>query len=141
DDQHLLSRLNPSDLQALDGGKPGDRDHRGLLEADSGRLVDELVLPCRRVLGEGASGYPEDLVARPEPGHADPTATTVPATVQAWDALLGMAEPMIRIRYGWPARRCPVPRSTPAARTSTKTSFAATAGLSTSSNRSTSGDP
>ena len=57
DDQHLLSCLDaPGVAQALDGGERGDRDDRGLLEAEPGRLVGELVLAGSRVLGERALG-------------------------------------------------------------------------------------
>jgi len=73
DDQYRLSGLDtPGVPQALECGERGDRNHGGLLEAEVGWLVGELVLSCRCALSEGAPADAEDLVAGLEPGHTEP---------------------------------------------------------------------
>ena len=57
------------------------------------------------------------------------------------EASTRIPKPMIRIRYGWPAMRCHVPRSRPAAATFTSTSSSAMSGRATSASRSTSAEP
>ena len=56
--------------QALQGGEPGNRDGRGLLEAEPGRFVRQLAGPGGGVFGEGAAGDAEHLLTGPEPGDA-----------------------------------------------------------------------
>ena len=71
---------------------------------------------------------------------AGPTATTVPATSRPGTLFRGprSPKPSSRIRYGWPAITCQVPRSTPAARTWMRTSSSPMSGLVTWSSRITS---
>jgi hypothetical protein len=100
DDQHPLSGLNAPSLQTLYGGQPGDRDDRRLLEADAGGFVDEVVLPGRRVLGEGPSGDAETPHRRAETWSRGSRGDDQAGDVQPGDALLRTAEPepMTRIR-------------------------------------------
>jgi hypothetical protein len=71
---------------------------------------------------------------------ADPTAATVPATSIPGTGFFGRRnpKPTSRMRYGCPAIMCHVPRSTPAARTRTRTSSAAMAGRTARAGRRTS---
>jgi hypothetical protein len=50
DDQDLLPSPDSPGAQALQGGEPGDRDDRGLLEAQPGGLADQVCpLAQRRI--------------------------------------------------------------------------------------------
>ncbi len=69
-DQHALPRLDPAAVaERLQGGDSGHRDRSGFLEGECRRLRREALCGCRCVLGEGAAGCAEDLVAGLELGH------------------------------------------------------------------------
>jgi len=73
DYQHLLPGLDPPGVaQALQGREPGHREDGRLLEAERGRLADQLGLRCGGVLGERSAADSEHLVACREPGYLRP---------------------------------------------------------------------
>ena len=89
----MLARLEPSDVEkALQGGESGDRHDRRLVEGEVRRLAGELVLAGGRVLGEGASADPEDLVADFEPGHVRTDRHDRAGDVEPEHGVLGFAE-------------------------------------------------
>jgi hypothetical protein len=94
DDQHLLPGLHlPLVAECLEGGEAGGGDSRRLLEAEVRGLGRDLVLPSGGVLGEGAGGDAEHLIAGLEP--RDILADLLDATcrINAPDPGLGPAEP------------------------------------------------
>jgi hypothetical protein len=94
DDQDPLPWLDLADVaERLEGGDPGDGHDPRLLEADPCRLVREVVRRRAGVLGVGAVGPAEDLVARLEPGHVGTDRLHGPGDVHAPDPDLGPAQP------------------------------------------------
>jgi hypothetical protein len=92
-----------------------------------------------RLTGRRAVAGAVDLIARLEPGHLPAGGLDRPGQAAARVGGLGPAQPETASRtgYGRPTIRCQVPRSTLAARTRTRISSAAIAGLAISASRST----
>ena len=60
-------RCDAPGAQALQGGEPGDRDDRGLLEAQPGGLADQFVLSRSGDRPGNAMGKPKSAVSGPGP--------------------------------------------------------------------------
>jgi hypothetical protein len=61
-------------------------------EAEIGRLVGELVLTRRGMLGKGTSTHAEHLIAGPEPGHLRAHSCHGAGDVETWYPILGPSE-------------------------------------------------
>src|SRR5215211_3812055 len=95
DDHDLLAGLDPSGVtQRLEGGEAGDGNGRGLLEGEVGRLLCQLALGDRGVLGKGPLAPAEHLVTRLQPGHVGADGLDAPGHVEARNWVLWLAQPV-----------------------------------------------
>ena len=93
-DQHALPCLDPAVVaESLQRGDAGQRDRSGLLESERRRLRREALCGSRRVLGKGAAGRAEHLVAWLELGHVLADRLDRPRDVAAAHAGLRSPQP------------------------------------------------
>jgi hypothetical protein len=86
----------PAVADRLQGGKAGNRDGRGLLEGEVPRFGRQLVRPGARVLGEGALGDAEHLVAHRQRRHGRADRLDAPGDLTAPHPGLGGADSVAR---------------------------------------------
>ena len=92
-------RCDAPGVQAFDGGKPGDRDHGGLLEAQRGGLAHQFVLSRRGVLSERTPGDAKHLIADLEPADIGAGRGDRARHVQPGDAAFRPPEPEAQDPY------------------------------------------
>src|SRR5579862_4117587 len=98
--QDLLPWLDVSLVaQTLKCGQRRDRDARRLLKGQVTRLRCQPRLGSTRILGKSASGHPENLIARFEPGNLRPNGFNPAGHVRAEPRAFGSSHPRHQMNH------------------------------------------